>query len=119
MNISNIIEYWAIIVSLAAITGLLGYGVFIFAKRPTNEKLDKLRNWLIYATLEAEKELGSNTGQMKLRYCYDLFLIKFPALAKVISFETFSEFVDEALDRMKELLEVSKELQAYVDTNAE
>ena len=56
---------------------------------PTNEQLKKVKEWLLWAVAEAEKELGSGTGQLKLRYVYDMFIVKFPSLAKIISFETF------------------------------
>ncbi|MFR6482019.1 MAG: hypothetical protein ACLUPD_10785 [Anaerotignum faecicola] len=46
------------------------------------EQREKVKEWLLLAVTEAEKELGSGTGQLKLRYVYDLFLRRFPAVAK-------------------------------------
>ena len=63
---------------------------------------------------EAEKELGSGTGQLKLRYVYDLFLQRFPAVAKRISFETFSYWVDRALIDMREMLSKNKAIYRMV-----
>ena len=65
---------------------------------------------------EAEKELGSGTGQLKLRQVYDLFVQRFPAVAAVISFDTFSGWVDEALEQMREMLEQNQNVQKYVGT---
>lgn len=63
---------------------------------------------------EAEKELGSGTGQLKLRQVYDLFLQRFPAIAKRISFETFSYWVDRALIDMREMLNKNKAIYRMV-----
>ena len=65
----------------------------------------------------AEKELGGGTGKLKLRYVYDLFLTKFNWLAKVISFEQFSDLVDEALEEMKRLLESNNAVKEIVNNN--
>ena len=64
---------------------------------------------------EAEKELGSGTGQLKLRQVYDLFVQRFPAVAAVISFDTFSGWVDEALEQMREMLAKNEQVAAYVE----
>jgi hypothetical protein len=77
--------------------------------------LETMKEWLIYATTLAEKELGSGTGVLKLRYVYDMFLTKFPLFSKLISFETFSEFVDNALVNMRNILEVNSAIDEYVN----
>lgn len=63
------------------------------------------KNWLVWAVSEAEKVLGSGTGQLKLRYVYDLAVAKFPIVAKLIPFTVFSGWVDSALDVMREMIE--------------
>ena len=82
---------------------------------PTNEQLKKVKEWLLWAVAEAEKELGSGTGQLKLRYVYDMFIVKFPSLAKIISFETFSYMVDEVLDEFKKLLNKNDKMKKYIE----
>ena len=67
---------------------------------------------------KAEKELGGGTGQIKLRYVYDMFVARFAWLARVISFEAFSMMVDEALERMKKMLESNKAMQTLVSGEA-
>ena len=98
-----------IIVIAAAIITLIK-----FDKKTRDEQIHQVKEWLLYAVMEAEKELGSGTGAMKLRFVYDMFVTKFPLLIALISFSTFSNFVDEALDKFKELLATTPELQAYV-----
>ena len=98
-----------IIVITAAIITLIK-----FDKKTRDEQIHQVKEWLLYAVMEAEKELGSGTGAMKLRFVYDMFVTKFPLLIALIPFSTFSNFVDEALDKFKELLATTPELQAYV-----
>ena len=74
----------------------------------------KVKEWLRYAVIEAEKELGSGTGPVKLRSVYDMFITKFPKLSVFISFNTFSEWVDVALDYMEELLTDNKNVKAII-----
>ena len=75
----------------------------------------KLKEWLIYAVAAAEKELGGGTGQLKLREVYDKFIDKFPILAKLISFSSFSKLVDKALEKLKELLEKNEDIANYIN----
>ena len=74
----------------------------------------KVKEWLLYAVIEAEKELGSGTGPVKLRSVYDMFITKFPKLSVFISFNTFSEWVDVALDYMEKLLTDNKDVKAII-----
>ena len=87
-------------------------------KMPSDKQLNKVRDWLLYAVTKAEKELGGGTGQIKLRYVYDMFVARFTWLARVISFEAFSMMVDEALERMKKMLESNKAMQTLVSGEA-
>ena len=60
--------------------------------------------------------LGGGTGQLKLRYVYDLFVTKFPVAAKFITFTLFSEMVDKALEKFNNLLTSNKNIQNYVNS---
>lgn len=109
-----IIENWYIII--AAIAALV-VGIVMcvrFFKNSSEEQLKKVREWLLYATTLAEKELGGGTGKLKLRYVYDMFVTKFPWLADIISFERFSKLVDDALVDMNELLKTNTAVKEYV-----
>lgn len=79
-----------------------------FFQKPSEEQLACLKNWLLGAVVEAEKEFGSDTGELKLRSVYDKFVVRFPWLAKLITFEQFSGYVDDALVEMEELLQSNK-----------
>lgn len=113
-----ITQNWFVIVGMAAMAAAGGYTVYTFMKMPSSKQLDKAREWLLYAVTKAEKELGGGTGQIKLRYVYDMFVTRFAWLAKVISFEAFSLMVDEALEKMKTMLESNKAVQNLVSGEA-
>ena len=109
-----IINNWYIFFILAITITFVVYIIYHIVNYPSDKKLLKLKEWLLYAVTEAEKNLGSGTGQIKLRYVYDMFLLKFPYLAKVITFEIFSRLVDEALEKFRELLKTNKSIAEYV-----
>ena len=110
----TIIDNWAMIFAILAITLVAVLAIVRFFKLPTEEQLDKVREWLLYAVTEAEKDLGGGTGQLKLRQVYDLFTVRFPWLVKVIAFSTFSDLVDEALVEMRSMLARNEAIQEYV-----
>lgn len=74
----------------------------------------KAKEWLLYAVTLAEKELGSGTGRIKLRQVYDAFLEKFPVFSRFVPFETFSSWVDEALELMKQMLRTNEATAKFV-----
>lgn len=113
-----IIQNWFIIVAGAAVAGAGGYAIYTFVKMPSDKQLSKVREWLLYAVTMAEKELGGGTGQLKLRYVYDMFVARFAWLARVISFEMFSMMVDDSLEKMKAMLESNKAVQELVNNEA-
>lgn len=66
------------------------------------------KQWLVYACSEAEEYFGSGSGQLKLRYVYNLAVeSKFGFITKIITFNMFSNFVDGALVKMREMIENS------------
>lgn len=110
-----IVENWFVLVGLMAVVAAGGYATYVFVKMPSDKQLSKVKEWMLYAVTKAEKELGGGTGQIKLRYVYDMFVARFAWLAKTISFEMFSMMVDEALDKMKTMLESNKAMQELVN----
>ena len=108
-------ENWYIFVIAAAAVAVIIALVIKFFKLPRESQIAKIKEWLLYAVTEAERELGSGTGQLKLRYVYDMFVTKFPHLVKFISFEMFSNLVDEVLEKFRELLKTNKNIQMYVE----
>lgn len=109
-----LIGYWWLIIAGMAAGAVITMMVYKFMKKPSSEQLKKVKEWLLYAVMEAEKELGSGTGQMKLRHVYDKFLTKFPVISSLISFETFNALVDEALEHFAEMLK-NENIKNYVE----
>ena len=106
----KITDYFVLIIAL----GALIYVAYKFFKKPNKQQIETVKQWLIYACIEAEKLLGSKTGILKLRYVYDLFVTKFPWLAQIISFEYFSRLVDEALETVRRQLENNEAIKNIV-----
>lgn len=71
--------------------------------------------WLFYAVTEAEKILGSKTGQLKLAQVFANFITAFPLFSKIITFGTFSKWVDIALKKMEEYLKSNENASNYVE----
>lgn len=78
-----------------------------------NDK-EKAKKWLLLAVTQAEKEFGSKTGILKLRYVYEQFLHAFPLLSKFITFEAFSEMVDASLEEMQHYINTNMAIFQYV-----
>lgn len=108
-------ENWYLIVAGMAVAVVIGVAIGKFLNLPTGAQIEKCKEWLLGAVIEAEKELGSGTGQWKLRTVYDVFIQRWPAVAKAISFDTFSAWVDEALDDMREMLKTNKAVKEIVE----
>lgn len=109
-----ILENWYFIVLALAVIVVLARTVYAFIKRPTDAQLNSVKEWLLWACTEAERELGGGTGKLKLRYVYDAFLSKFPLLAGLISFDALSDMVTEVLVSMREILSTNNSANVYV-----
>jgi hypothetical protein len=75
----------------------------------------KVKEWLLWAVIQAETTLGGGTGQVKLRAVYDLFVERYRFISFLVSFETFSKWVDVALDEMRAMIEQNINVKALVD----
>ena len=109
-----IINYWYIIVAVIAALVVAGVAIYRYFGLPSDAQLDKVREWLLWAVTEAEKELGGGTGKLKLRQVYDLFVTRFPWLARIVPFDLFSSMVDDALEDMREMLKNNQAVKAHV-----
>ena len=102
---------------------LLGGGfimfVITFLRMGQQQQMKMISEWLLLAVVQAEKEVGSGTGEIKLRYVYDKFIQKFGKMAMIISFEQFSSMVDVALDKMRDMLSSNTQLVNYVSNGKE
>lgn len=111
---NHLIEYWSMYVALAAVLAIAVFSIYTFIKRPNGEQMKKVREWLLWAVVQAEAELGNGTGQLKLRFVYDLFIVRFVWMSRIISYEVFTFLVDEALEEMREMLATNQAVQALV-----
>ena len=111
-----IIENWFFIVTAIVMIAMAIIIAMNFFNLPAKEQTAKVKEWLLYAVTEAEKQLGGGTGQLKLRQVYDMFVQRFPAVALAVSFETFSTWVDEALEQMRNMLAQNEQAAAYVES---
>lgn len=101
-----LVENWYVIVVIVVCLG----GIYVAI---TDKK--KVKAWLEWAVSMAEKELGSGTGQLKLRQVYDMFIERFPVFSKFVSFSLFSQWVDDALDFLREQLEKNEKLKQFIE----
>ena len=100
----------AIIIGIAA-----GSSVYAFVRMTKEQKIKNIKEWLKWAVIEAERQLGSGTGQLKLRLVYNSAVNKFPFIVSLVSFEVFSLWVDDALEWMKKQLETNEAISQYVN----
>lgn len=110
-----LMENWYLFVAAISIAGVAGVAIGKFLSLPTAEQIGKCKEWLLLAVTEAERQMGGGTGKLKLRAVYDLFLQRWPEVAKAVSFDTFSAWVDEALEEMRKMLETNKDARALVE----
>ena len=115
-------EYWWLIVVIIAAVAVGGTAIYSFIKLPSSKQIEAVKEWLLYWVLQADASLGGGTGKIKLSMVYDAFVQRFPWLAKMVSFETFSLMVDEVLEKMRDmlqsnpaLLETVKGTEAHTD----
>lgn len=109
-----IINNWLTIILSIAALAVFVVKVVQFVRSPSDKQIENLKEWLKLAVTEAEAALGSGTGQLKLREVYDMAVEKFPWVGEFITFETFSTWVDEALEWMNNQLESNEKVKAYV-----
>jgi hypothetical protein len=106
------------IIIVMGVIGLIGIAIaalYYFMTLSKDKQIQMVKNWLLLAVVEAEKALGSGTGQLKLRYVYDLFITRFKYLSLVISFSQFSSLVDEALEIMRNMIANNKQVEQYIN----
>lgn len=103
-----------IICGSVILIGIIGLCLCWFLKLSKERQKEIVLEWLLLAVVKAEKELGDGTGQLKLRFVYDLFIDKFRFISMLISFSQFSELVDQALDIMRDMLDSNKQIKDYV-----
>ena len=111
---NNLIDNRFVIVAVIVLLIFVCSVVYAFFKQPSKSQLRKVKEWLLLAVTQAETELGTGTGRLKLRYVYDLFITPFKWISYLISFEVFSELVDDALDEMRDMLATNQAVYELV-----
>lgn len=77
--------------------------------------MGRVKEWLKWAVCVAEEELGSGTGQLKLRKVYDMFIEAFPTVSAFLPFSIFSKMVDLALEWMREQLDKNENIRLTIE----
>ncbi len=95
------------IYEIAALVILI-ISVIVFIIKMLRDEKETVVEWLVYAVTEAEEKLGSGTGRLKLKMVYDMFIRRFPAVSVFVSLDTFTRWVDIALDNMRVLISFKK-----------
>ncbi|MBQ7895147.1 MAG: hypothetical protein IJ364_01145 [Oscillospiraceae bacterium] len=114
-SVGKVIDYGWVIFAAVVCAVVIVIAVLKFIRTPRPEQMKKVKAWLLLAVMKAEKKFGEDTGVLKLRAVYDLFVTKFPWLAQLLTFDRFAELVDEALEEMKVLLAENPALIDEVD----
>ena len=110
-----LIENWYLFIGIIAVAVFIGFVIGRFLKLPKATQIATVKEWLLYACIEAEKQFASGTGQIKLRWVFDKFVGRFPVIAQVISFDTFTLWVDGALLEMKGMLTANRAVRELVE----
>ncbi len=110
-----VVDNWYLLITLVALIFSIISMIGQFAGKPNNEQLFALNEWLKWAVVEAEKALGSGTGQLKLRYVWNMAIERFDWLDRVMEFDKFSYYVDLALVWMRTQLENNEKISTYIE----
>lgn len=109
------LENIGLVIGIIGLVAVVGLCIYDFVKLGKEKQLKMAKEWLLLAVIEAEKQLGEGTGAVKLRLVYDMFTNKFKFLSILLSFEQFSEMVDEVLHKMRLMLASNEQLKSYVN----
>ena len=110
-----LLNNWSLLVVILAVVFIGVHYAKKFTELPSEEQLLKVREFLIWAVIEAERTYKSQMGVVKLRFVYSEFCKYFPSLVPLVPFDVFSKMVDSALEQMRHLLETNPAINAYVD----
>ena len=110
-----IMENWSVLAAALAAVAVIAAAVIRFLHSSRETQLAKVREWLLWAVAEAERDLGGGTGTLKLRQVYDRFVARFPWLARLVSFERFSALADDALAELREMLSANHAVKVLIE----
>lgn len=101
MTVKAIILLAVLVIAMGLVSYLLGF-----------------KEWLRWAVIQAESKYGSGTGMVKLREVYDMAVLRFPIIAKLMPFSVFSWLVDLALKWMKEQMFKNENIADLINNQA-
>ena len=100
-----LISNYDVIIGIVILIICCGFSIYKFVNISKDKQIVKVKEWLLFACVEAEKSLGGKgTGRLKLRMVYNTFVRRFKFVSILITFDEFSRLVDEALDVMQDIL---------------
>jgi hypothetical protein len=103
--IENLINSdWYLIACYAICTVCVIYIINRNVFKPSDKQVAKIEQWLLWAVTDAERFLGSGTGQLKLSFVYGSFVKAFPWISRIVTVTMFSELVGKALVKMRDML---------------
>lgn len=105
---------YALVIGLIIIAVGAGITAYKFVQKSNEQKVAAIIEWLKYAVTVTEKALGEKTGKLKLQMSWSMATAQFPFITKVMTFEEFSSYVDEALKWMNKQLEDNPNIRAIV-----
>ena len=108
-NIGTFITTYAVEIIIVLLVVL---GLYVKIKNLINNNLVE---WLVDKVAEAEAYFGSETGQLKLRSVYNIFVQDRPILALFISFDKFRNYVDAALEKFEQMLSENGKIKEWYD----
>ncbi len=105
MNILNwLIENWfVIVVFVCVLFVLLVHIIKLFIMEP-EKRLSFIKDTIFSLVLMAEKELGSKTGEMKLKLVITTFYKKYPFIRLILSENKLIDVIEESVVEMKNIL---------------
>ena len=103
------------IIALVIIVLAAGVAIYNFVRLTKEQKINNIKEWLKWAVTIAEKDLGSGTGQLKLRQVYNMAVTQFPWIVQLVTFEQFSIWVDEALKWMDNQISKNQAVSTFIN----
>lgn len=105
-----------LIIAVVLITVLLGVKLYekVKTRTLTDEDLDSFKKWLVYACAIAQKEIGKDTGELKLYKVYYMATEAFPIIVKYLSFEKFSEWVAGAKKELLKMCDDNENIREFL-----
>nr|DAU76885.1 MAG TPA: holin [Caudoviricetes sp.] len=104
-----IIENWQVIVAAAAACILAYSQIKKFMKLSDEQKKEKalelIRGAALSLMANAEAIFKGETGEIKKSECYHQICAEFPWIAELVSFEQFSQIIDDTMDKFNEYMD--------------